>query len=164
MGLKVKRRKKSGRFRGSHSHGRGFKKKARGSGHRGGFGMSGTGKRADHRKSYVLAVFGPDYFGKRQTKQSYGNIKLDAINIQKLAEGISGFVRRGIAKENKGIYEVDLKNFKIVGSLESKVKMRIHAGAASQGAIDSVKKQGGDVVLEVVEKVEDVKKEDSKKN
>lgn len=147
MGLKVKRRKKSGRFRGSHSHGRGFKKKARGSGHRGGFGMSGTGKRADHRKSYVLAVFGPDYFGKRQTKQSYRNNKLEALNLQKLAESISGFVKRGIAKENKGVYELDLKNFKIVGSLQSKIKMKILAGAASQGAIESVAKHGGEIIV-----------------
>ena len=50
MALRVKRRRKSRRFRGSHTHGRGFKKKARGSGHRGGVGMAGTGKRGDQRK------------------------------------------------------------------------------------------------------------------
>ncbi|MBU0467250.1 MAG: hypothetical protein KKF39_06330 [Nanoarchaeota archaeon] len=46
----IKKRKKVSRARGTHTHGRGFKKKARGSGHRGGVGKEGTGKRADHKK------------------------------------------------------------------------------------------------------------------
>ncbi len=147
MGLKVKRRKKATRFRGSHSHGRGFKKKARGSGHRGGFGMSGTGKRADHRKSYILAVFGPDYFGKRETKQSYGKIRMKIMNIQKLAEDISGYVKRGEAKENKGAYEIKLLGHRIVGDLKEKIKINIEASDATEGAIESVRKHGGEITL-----------------
>lgn len=45
MSFRTKKRKKGTRFRGYRSHSRGFKKKARGSGHRGGFGMAGTGKK-----------------------------------------------------------------------------------------------------------------------
>lgn len=157
--MKVKRRKKSSRFRGSHSHKRGFKKKARGSGHRGGFGMSGTGKRADHRKSYILAVYGPDYFGKRQTRQSFGKKKLEIINVQRLAENIEGFAKEGMVKENKGVYSVELPGYKVVGELERDLKMIITADAASAGAIESVRKHGGDIL---VSKKEKEKAEDKK--
>jgi len=54
---KTKKRTKVGRHRGSHTHGRGAKKKARGKGHRGGVGLSGTGKRADQKKSMMFNKF-----------------------------------------------------------------------------------------------------------
>ena len=51
--MKMHKRRKSSRYRGSKTHGRGFKKKARGSGHRGGFGMAGTGKRMSQELSLL---------------------------------------------------------------------------------------------------------------
>jgi large subunit ribosomal protein L15 len=50
-----KKRTKNSRQRGSSSHGWGHKKKHRGSGHRGGFGLSGTGARGDAQKAGLMA-------------------------------------------------------------------------------------------------------------
>ena len=84
--MKLKRRKKSSRFRGSHTHGRGFKKKARGSGHRGGKGMAGSGKRGDAKKTLVLSLFGNDYFGKDKTLRKKLVKKLDSINLYQITQ------------------------------------------------------------------------------
>ena len=61
--MKLKKRKKSGRFRGSRMHGRSAKK-AKGKGHHGGKGMSGTGKKSGQKISFVNKYFFP-YFGKK---------------------------------------------------------------------------------------------------
>ena len=45
--------KKVRKFRGSHTHGYGSKKKHRGAGSRGGRGMAGSGKRADQKKPSI---------------------------------------------------------------------------------------------------------------
>ena len=65
--MKLKKRKKSSRMhgRGTGSHGWGFRKKHKKSGHRGGKGMAGTGKRADQKKSLVIKLYGNEYFGKQ---------------------------------------------------------------------------------------------------
>src|SRR3989344_5407367 len=84
--MKAKKRKKSSRFRGTHTHGRGFKKKARGSGHRGGVGMAGTGKRGDQKKSKVLNLFGNKYFGKVRPLAKKSSKKLEVINLRELSE------------------------------------------------------------------------------
>lgn len=130
-----KKRKKSTRFRGTHTHGRGFKKKARGSGHRGGVGMAGTGKRADQKKTLVLNLYGNDYFGKDKALRKKPKIKLKVINLKDILEKFPG-------KK-----EIKLEGYKILSEGEVKGKLTIHASAASQSAIDKVKKAGGEIVL-----------------
>lgn len=78
----VRIRAKKTRMRGSHTHKWGHKKKHRGSGSRGGTGMAGTGKRADHRKISTLKKY-PDYFGKHGF-HSIWQRKRDVINIDEL--------------------------------------------------------------------------------
>jgi len=134
MALRIKRRRKSRRFRGSHTHGRGFKKKARGSGHRGGVGMAGTGKRGDQRKSMILKNTLPEYFGKRQTRMTYGKIKLKTLNLDRLSF-------------NKIKDDADYSEYKVVGTLTQPVKLHITAGRASETAIKSVEKHGGKIAL-----------------
>src|SRR3989344_8740032 len=105
MALKIKRRKKSGRFRGSHTHARGGKKKARGSGHRGGFGMAGTGKRGDQRKTLILKnTIKEKYFGKRQTRMRFGVTKLPIVNLERIH--LESYVKKELAKEHNGIWEL----------------------------------------------------------
>ena len=145
MGLKLKGRKKSGRFRGSHTHGRGGKKKARGSGHRGGFGMAGTGKRGDQRKTLILKKTLEVYFGKRQTRMRFNVVKLPIVNLERI--NIGSYTKKGIAKEHDGILEINLKGYKIVGELSLPLKLKIHAKSASEGAVKSVKKHGGEIVV-----------------
>ena len=126
-----KKRRKSSRMRGSHTHGRGFKKKARGSGHRGGFGMAGTGKRADHRKSFILNL-PEEYFGKSGLNAKPKKYKV--INIEDLEKFAKG-------------KEVDLKNYKILGNGEIKTALTVYAKYASASAIEKIERAGGKVIL-----------------
>ena len=82
---KTKKRKKQTRMRGSHSNKRGFKKKGRGSGHRGGVGLAGTGKRADHKKNLALHPFGKS---KRLGKKP--STKLKTINLREINDRLKG--------------------------------------------------------------------------
>ena len=131
--VKTRKRKKSTKYRGSHTHGRGGKKKARGSGHRGGFGMAGTGKRGDQKKTKILKKNLKKYFGKRKTKMNFSGKKLKTLNLERISDKI---------KDN-----ADYSNYKIVGVLKSNLKLNITAGAASQSAMKSVEKHGGKIVL-----------------
>jgi large subunit ribosomal protein L15 len=156
-------RRKSSRYRGTHTHGRGFKKKARGSGHRGGFGWSGTGKRGDQKKTIILNLYGNDYFGKSKALRAGRKPKkLSSMNVGQINEHISSLVKKGIAKDNKGVYEINLSGYKILGEGEIKIKAKITAGKASNSAIDKVKKAGGEVIV-LREKKEEKKNEVKKK-
>lgn len=143
-----RRRKKSTRFRGSRSHKRGFKKKARGSGHRGGFGMAGTGKRGDQKKTMVLNLYGNDYFGKDQTLRR-GKVlpRPKEINLDTILKNIDSFVKQGKAKDAKGSYEIDLFGYKILANGDVKTKLFIRASSASASAIEKVKRAGGEIFL-----------------
>ncbi|PIN94593.1 50S ribosomal protein L15 [Candidatus Pacearchaeota archaeon CG10_big_fil_rev_8_21_14_0_10_30_48] len=128
-----KKRKKVSRMRGSKTHGTGGMKKARGSGHRGGVGMAGTGKRADQRKSFVLNLK-DKYFGKEGLKGKPKNY--DVLNVSELER---------LAKGNK---ELKLNKYKILGNGEIKTPLTIHAKSASKMAIEKIKKAGGKVIIE----------------
>ena len=118
---------------GSHTHGRGFKKKGRGSGHRGGVGMSGTGKRADQRKTLILNIK-EGYFGGQSLKPKVKKYKVINLNeVERIANGKK---------------EIKLDKYKILSKGEIKEAIIIHAFAASKKAIEKVKKAGGKIVLE----------------
>lgn len=150
--MKLKGRRKSGRLKGSKSHARGFKKKARGSGHRGGFGMAGTGKRGDQKKTLILNLFGNDYFGKdRALRRGTVALKPKVINLQYIADNLASLVKKGLAKESKGSYALNLPGYKILGEGDVKVKLNLKAKAVSQSAKDKVEKAGGSIEVEDAE-------------
>ncbi len=130
--MKTKKRKKSTRFRGTHTHGRGGKKKARGSGHRGGFGMAGTGKRADQRKSFITNL-DKEYFGKEGLKPKKRRYII--INV------------RDIEKLVKGKKEIDLTGYKILAEGEIKDAITITADSVSESAAKKIKNAGGNVII-----------------
>jgi len=149
--MKIKKRKKESRSHGKNmgTHGGGARKKRKGSGHRGGVGMSGSGKRADHKKSLVLKKYGHKYFGKsgftsigtkRDTRQR--------INLRQIEENLENYGN----KKGDG-YEVNLKGYKILGSGEVKNKLIITCQEVSKGALDKIKKAGGEVILPKASKV-----------
>ena len=144
MDSKTKGRKKVSRHRGSHTHGRGFKKKARGKGHRGGVGMAGTGKKADHKKTLILKKYGTKYFGKSLSSVRKKN---KILNLQRFSENLSSFVKRGIVKKNGEVYEANFEEYKIIGNLSMKIKLNIVADAASRSARTSIEKSGGKLSL-----------------
>lgn len=143
MVIKIKKKKKSVRMRGSNSHGWGFRKKHKGSGHRGGVGMAGTGKRADQKKTLINKLYGNKYFGKRNRGITSKSIKKDKSKIINLRE---------IEKKFDGKNEIDLSEYKILGTGEINKKFIIKAKLASKSAIDKVKKAGGEIILPVIKK------------
>lgn len=143
----TKKRKKSSRMhgKGMGTHGGGARKKRKGSGHRGGKGMAGTGKRADHKKTLVTKLYGNKYFGKQGiTSKGTKRDKTKKINLQDIIINLEKY-----GKKTKKGFEINLKNYKILGSSKilPKEKLIIHAGDASKSAINKVKKSGGDIIL-----------------
>ena len=141
--MHIKKRRKRSRARGSYTHFRGGKKKARGSGHRGGFGMAGTGKRADQRKTYVLNLYGSGYFSKRTALRRKIKPKISSINLNSIQKNIFSLIKKGIAKESKGVLEINLSEYKILSKGNFNLKVKITAHSASKTAIEQVKKAGG---------------------
>lgn len=80
--MAVSRKKKSKKLRGSKTHGWGSTLRHRGAGSRGGRGMAGSGKRADHKKISILKEYGNEYFGKHGFRRPQKMLRdLKTINI-----------------------------------------------------------------------------------
>ncbi len=153
--MKTHKRKKVSRYRGKNqgNYGHGARKKAKKSGHKGGIGMSGSGKRADHKKTLITKLYGNNYFGKqgitsRKTKKD----KRKRINLKQLEENIETYAK----KTPKG-FKIELKDYKILGKGEVKNKLIITAFDASKSAIEKIKKAGGEIIL-LSKKQESLKK------
>ena len=156
--IKTKKRKKSSRMHGKDmgTHGRGARKKAQGSGHRGGKGMSGSGKRADHKKTLVTKLYGHKYFGKQGvTSRGTKRDKADRINLQQIEINLEKYGHRSVypkekkngAKKKGDTWEINLKKYKILGTGEVQNKLIIYAKSASKSAIEKVKKSGGEIIF-----------------
>lgn len=153
--MKTKKRTKSSRMHGRAmgTHGWGARKKHKKTGHRGGKGMSGSGKRADHKKTLVNKLYGNKYFGKQGiTSRGTKRDKQKRINLKQIELEIEKYAK----KTSKG-FEINLKNYKILGEGEIKNKLFITAKQASKSAIEKVKKLGGEIIL-VGKKNESIKK------
>ncbi|OGJ12686.1 hypothetical protein A3K62_01135 [Candidatus Pacearchaeota archaeon RBG_16_35_8] len=151
--MKLKKRTKSSRMhgRGAGSHGWGFRKKHKKSGHRGGKGMAGSGKRADQKKTLILKLYGNEYFGKQGiTSRGTEKDKRKRISIFDIDSNISSYINKGIAKKSKDGIEINLKDYKILGGFEDYVpknKLVITAKEASKSAMEKVKKAGGEIIV-----------------
>ena len=139
------------------SHGWGMRKKHKKSGHRGGSGMSGTGKRGDQKKTLVQKKYGHGYFGKQGiTSKGTRRDKRERINLQTIETNLDK-----LGKKTAQGFEINLKNYKILGKGEVKNKLIISAKEASESAIEKVKKAGGKIILpnKKVDKAEKTDKE-----
>jgi large subunit ribosomal protein L15 len=146
MTIKTHKRRKSSRMngRGAGSNGWGFRKSHRKSGHKGGKGMAGTGKRGDQKKTLVIKQHGNAYFGKQGfTSRGTEKDKRKRINLQTIEKNLETYGKRSGDK-----WEVNLENYKILGTGEVKNKLFIKAEEASKSAMEKVKKAGGEIVLE----------------
>jgi len=135
--MKLKKRKKNTRMHGRKmgTHGWGARKKRKKSGHRGGTGMAGTGKRSDQLKTLILKKYGHDYFGKQGvTSKATSKDKRNRINV-------------GQIQENYKPGEIELKDYKVLGEGEIKDKFVIKCEGASASAVEKVKKAGGEIVV-----------------
>ncbi|MBU2104267.1 MAG: uL15 family ribosomal protein, partial [Nanoarchaeota archaeon] len=142
--MKLKKRKKSSRMHGRKmgTHGGGARKKRKGSGHRGGKGMSGSGKRADQKKTLVQKLYGHGYFGKQGiTSKGTKRDKRDRINLLMIEVNLEKYGKKVGDK-----WEINLKSYKILGTGEVKHKLVITAKEASKSAFEKVKKAGGEII------------------
>jgi len=133
---KTHKRKKVSRMHGRKmgTHGWGARKKHKKSGHRGGTGMAGTGKRGDSKTTLI-------------TRQR--------INLQQIEKNLEKYGK----KTAKG-WEVNLKKYKILGEGEVKEKLIITAFAASESALKKVQKAGGQIILPEKKKTLEKKEEE----
>ncbi len=132
--MKLKKRKKSSRDRGRRTCG--FSAKLhKGKGSKGGKGMSGTGKRADQKKTLMIKKYGNSYFGKQGiTSRKTEKKKVKIINLKEIEK-----------KFKPG--EISLSGYKILGEGEIKGKFVIKAKAASQSAVEKIKEAGGEILI-----------------
>lgn len=145
--MKTKKRTKSSRMHGKAmgTHGWGARKKHKKTGHKGGKGMSGSGKRADHKKTLVTKLYGHGYFGKQGiTSKKTQKDKRDRINLEQIEKNLKKYGK----KTSEG-FEINLSSYKILGTGEVKNKLIINAKEASKSAIAKVEKLGGKIVLPV---------------
>ena len=142
----INKRKKFSRMRASHTHGGGAKKKRRGSGHRGGFGMAGSGKRADQKKPTILKLYGNEYFGKHGFKRP-GKVvvRIKAINISDIERNLELYLSKNLVSKENNVYLLDLKKLgynKIIGAGNIYNKYKV-IGRVSKKARDKIEKLGG---------------------
>lgn len=143
--IKTHKRKKSSRMlgRGTGSNGWGFRKSHRKKGHKGGKGMSGTGKRGDQKKTLVNKLYGNEYFGKQGiTSKRTEKDKRDRISLVTIENNLESF-----GKKEGDKWIVNLESYKILGKGKLKNKLVIKAKEASKSAIESVKKAGGEIIF-----------------
>lgn len=146
--MTTRKRRKSSRYPGTKTHGRGRKNRTRGLGNRGGRGLSGTGKRGDQKKTLVIKLYGGDYFGKvRRGAGLREKKRLPSMSLSSLKAQLGSLVKEGKAREQKGLWEIDVKEYKIIGGEGFDLKAHIHARAASAGALKTVASSGGTVTL-----------------
>jgi large subunit ribosomal protein L15 len=142
---KTHKRKKSGRMlgRGAGSYGWGARKKHKKAGHKGGVGMSGTGKRADQKKTLVIKLYGNDYFGKQGiTSRGTKRDKRKRISLMTIQNNLETFGKKVGDK-----WEINLEDYKILGKTDVKHKLSIKAKEASASAMEKVKKAGGEITF-----------------
>ncbi len=143
----VHKRKKIVRMRGSKTHGGGSKKKRRGSGHKGGAGMAGSGKRADSKKPSIWK--NPKYFGKHGFYRHGLREDINTINVKEVDEQADRLVKENFAIKDSNFYNIDLGKLgfnKLLGSGRVTKKLRIRVDYSSENAKYAVKEAGGEVI------------------
>ncbi|MFA5723367.1 MAG: uL15 family ribosomal protein [Candidatus Pacearchaeota archaeon] len=135
------------KWRGDTTYGHGARKKWKGSGHHGGVGMAGTGKRADHKKSLVIKLYGNNYFGKQGvTSRKTEKDRSKSMNLEDIRNNLESLMKK-YGKNNI----LELKKYKILGKGELKDAIKIKALGFSEGAKEKIEKSGGEAILIQIE-------------
>jgi large subunit ribosomal protein L15 len=145
--MTVNKRKKASRMRGSMTHGWGAKKKHRGSGNRGGKGMAGSGKRSDSKKP---SIWKKSYFGKRGFAGKRAR-DIKAVNISYLDENILKLNSKKLANKENEFFSIELEKLgfnKLLSKGTVANKYKIKVPYASRKAIEKIKSNGGEVILD----------------
>jgi len=148
--IKTHKRQKSSRIRGGKTCGWGFRQKHKGTGNRGGVGMSGSGahKRQKIREAATGAYFGKQGATSRGTKvKKYDKINLDDIKLN--------FFKKAGDK-------LDFSGYKILGEGVG-FNAEISAKSASKSAIEKMNKAGGKIILSEVKEEEEAEDSEEEK-
>ncbi len=148
--VRVHKRTKNSRIRGARTCGWGFRQKHKGHGNRGGVGMAGTGKKADHKKQKALNIAKKNgakngkYFGRSGFTSAKSQVKkVLKINLKDIRDNLF----------TNGIKKIDLSKYKILGIGEG-FKAEITAKSASESAIEKMEKAGGKIILSEKKNIE----------
>jgi len=143
--MSLNKRKKAIKLRGHHTHGYGSKKKHRGSGHQGGVGMAGTGKKADQKKTMIWKD--KKYFG-RHGFDSKNTVKIKYTNLFYIETHLDLLIKEGKARKEGNVYHINLKDLgcnKLLGSgIVTKV-YNITTDFATASAIEKVQTAKGTI-------------------
>lgn len=145
--MTLKKTKKTKKVKKQHgrnmgTHGTGARKNKRGAGNKGGRGLGGSGKRADHHKTLIIKKYGNKYFGRMGvTSARSAKDKTKKINLRDIQEKINTLGK----KTAKG-FEINLKEYKVLGNGKLKDKLIITADSFSQKAKKEIEKAGGEAI------------------
>ncbi len=138
--------KRSERFRGSRTHGRG-KKAGRGAGMRGGRGNAGLHK---HRFMWLLKN-DRDHFGRHGFKRHRSIMdRTKAINLTTLQNILQTLIKEGAAKKRGEVIIIDLTKAgydKLLSKGNVRHKLNIKVKKASSNSVAKIEKAGGKVKL-----------------
>ncbi len=152
--MSANKRRKFSRMRGQRGHGWGAKKKHRGAGNRGGRGMAGSGKRADHKKPTILKLYGNEYFGRKGFHRPQKVLsKIKVINLEQLQNKLDYYLDHKLVSKEKDFYVVDLEKLgyqKLLGGGNLSVKLKVNAPYFSESAVEKIEKSGGIILKEDV--------------
>ena len=156
--MRTKKVKKAKKHRANTTHGHGARKKWKKSGHKGGVGMAGSGKRGDQKKTMITAKYGNKYFG-RQGITSRGterkkNLKINLKDIEKDYDSL-------MKKFGKGDVLI-MEDYKLLGEGELSKKIKLKVKEASPKGVEGVEKAGGSIKEGKKEEVKEDKKEGKK--
>lgn len=144
--MTVRKRRKTRTQRGTRTYGRGCSKRGRGSGERGGTGMSGGHK---HKWSYVIRYM-PDYFGKHGfTRPAAVRRGVSAINVSDIDENLDKFLELGVAKKEGDRFSVDLNKLgfdKVLGGGQVTHPLDVTAKAFVESAKRKLEEAGGKAI------------------
>ena len=140
-------RKRTEKYRGSRTHGRG-KKGGRGAGLRGGKGNAGLHK---HKHTYMVK-YDPYHFGRHGFKR-HASLQEDkkTINVGAIESDMSKFLEYGIAKKEGDKIVMDLTQSqytKLLGGGNIKMPVTIRVHEATVKAKEKIEAAGGKVEAE----------------
>ncbi|MEW6222287.1 MAG: uL15m family ribosomal protein [Candidatus Hadarchaeota archaeon] len=139
----VRKEKKVKRQRGRRTYGKGCSKRGRGSGERGGTGMSGGHK---HKWSYILRYM-PDYFGKHGfTMPPEIKKRPTTINVGDIDECMNELLKSGVAKLEGEKITVDASKLgvdKVLGGGRVTRPIQVAAKGFSESAKKKLEEAGG---------------------
>ncbi len=138
--------RKTEKFRGSRTHGRG-RKGGRGHGANGGRGNAGLHK---HKMKFMIKYM-PDHFGRHGFKRPQGvSDEPVTINISGLEDNLQKYIAENKAKVEAGVVTIDLGELgvdKLLGKGKPTRAYKIKVASASAKAVDLIKNAGGAVEL-----------------